>query len=228
MKSNDIQNLESKKKDVKEIIANLRHDFSKDALNEETARKNPFEQFELWLAEAIEKRIHEPNAMALSTATADGKPSSRIVLLRRFDENGFTFYTNYKSRKGLEIEENPYAALLFYWAEIEKQVRVEGIIAKGDEENSNEYFSSRPRESQIGAWASPQSRVISFRNELEEKFNKLTEQSVGKEIPRPPDWGGYVLNPEIFEFWQGRANRLHDRLRYKRTESGWKVERLAP
>lgn len=214
---------------VKDIIGKIRRDYSSDALDKKTARKNPFEQFELWLAEAIEKQLREPNAMVLSTATADGKPSARVVLLRGFDESGFTFYTNYESRKGKEIRENPRSALLFYWAEIEKQVRVEGVISKVDEENSNAYFASRPRESQIGAWASPQSSVIESRRALEEKFAALNEQSTaGKEIARPPDWGGYVLKAEVFEFWQGRASRLHDRLRYLKDESGWKIERLAP
>jgi pyridoxamine 5'-phosphate oxidase len=213
---------------VKNIIGKIRRDYASDRLNKKTARKNPFEQFELWLAEAIEKQLREPNAMVLSTASADGKPSSRVVLLRGFENEGFTFYTNYESRKGKEVRENPRAALLFYWAEIEKQVRVEGVIAKTDEENSNAYFASRPRESQIGAWASPQSSVIENRRFIEEKFAELNEQSEGKEIARPPDWGGYILKPEVLEFWQGRASRLHDRLRYSKDESGWKIERLAP
>lgn len=220
--------MEVENRNLKEIINNLRHDFSKDTLNEKTARANPFEQFELWIAEAFDKQLHDPNAMVLSTATPDGKPSSRVVLLRGFDEAGFRFFTNYESRKGIEIRANPHAALLFYWAEIEKQVRVEGLISKIDEKDSDAYFASRPRASRVGALISPQSRVIESRAALEKKFAELSEQMAEEEIIRPRNWGGFTLQPEVFEFWQGRASRLHDRLRYAKTESGWQIERLAP
>jgi pyridoxamine 5'-phosphate oxidase len=213
---------------LKELVHNLRHDYLTTTLEKETARQNPFEQFELWLADAVEKQIYEPNAMVLSTATAGGKPSSRVVLLRGFGDSGFVFYTNYKSRKGLEIQENLNAALLFYWAEIERQVRVEGTIAKIKEKDSDAYFASRPRESRIGAWISPQSCVIENRDVLEKKFNELARQWEEKTITRPPDWGGYALKPEIFEFWQGRESRLHDRLLYTKVKSDWEIERLAP
>ena len=220
--------MELENENIKEIINSLRHDFSKDTLDEKTARPNPFEQFGLWIGEALEKQLHEPNAMVLSTATPDAKPSSRVVLLRGFDEAGFTFFTNYESRKAVEIQANPHAALLFYWAQIEKQVRIEGEITKIDGKDSDAYFASRPRESRVGALASPQSRVIESRRALEEKFAELNEQMAGAEITRPRHWGGYVVKPEIFEFWQGRASRLHDRLRYVKNESGWRIERLAP
>jgi len=220
--------MQSDNPNLKELVHTLRHDYLTTTLEKETARQNPFEQFELWLADAVEKQLYEPNAMVLSTATAVGKPSSRVVLLRGFGESGFVFYTNYKSRKGLEIEENPNAALLFYWAEIERQVRIEGTIAKINEEDSDAYFASRPRESRIGAWTSPQSCVIESRDVLEKKFNELARQWKEKSIARPPEWGGYALKPEIFEFWQGRESRLHDRLLYTKVKSDWKIERLAP
>lgn len=213
---------------LKDLISRLRHDFTRDEIEELSARQAPFEQFELWLAEAIGKNLNDPNAMVLSTSTSDGRPSSRVVLLKGFDENGFIFYTNYDSRKAGEIAENPHVALLFYWAETGKQVRIEGKIKKVPGEMSDAYFASRPRASQIGAVASPQSRVIESREQLEIEFERLKERSEEKAIDRPANWGGYIVAPETFEFWQGRENRLHDRLRYTKTADGWKVERLAP
>jgi len=218
----------SDKPNIKELVQNLRRDYLTTKLERQTARQNPFEQFELWLTEAVEKKLYEPNAMVLSTATATGKPSSRVVLLRGFGESGFVFYTNYKSRKGLEIEENPQVALLFYWAEIERQVRVEGKITKINKEDSDAYFASRPRESRLGAWSSPQSKVIKSRPLLEKAFDEISKQWEGKNIIRPTDWGGYAVMPEVFEFWQGRKNRLHDRLLYTKNKQDWKIERLAP
>lgn len=214
--------------DIREIVQNLRHDFTKAALEKASARRDPFEQFALWIGEAVEKNLHEPNAMTLSTATPDGFPSSRVVLLRGFDQSGFTFFTNYDSRKGAEIAANPRAALLFYWAPIEKQVRLEGLIEKISEKASDEYFASRPRESRIGAWTSPQSQPIENRRALEEKYAELGERFASGEIERPPNWGGYVLKPVRFEFWQGRASRLHDRLLYTKSGTSWQIERLAP
>lgn len=210
------------------MISDLRHDFSKGQYDELSDQSKPFEQFELWLAEAIEKNLNDPNAMVLSTCAKDGRPSSRVVLLKGFDKSGFIFYTNYDSRKGKELAENPRAALLFYWAETGKQIRIEGTVKKVAAEMSDQYFASRPRASQLGAVASPQSSPIDGREELEEKYADLEKEFDGKEITRPENWGGYIVEPEVIEFWQGRESRLHDRLRYTRTASGWQVERLAP
>ena len=214
--------------DIKNFVNTIRRDYTHKTFDETTAKPNPYEQFESWLAEAIESDIFEPNAMVLATASKSGKPSARIVLLRGFEEEGFTFYTNYDSRKALEMEENPQASLLFYWAEIERQVRIEGTISRVGKDVSDDYFASRPRESQIGAWISPQSKVIESRAFLEQKFAELAEQWKKNQITRPPNWGGYILRPDAFEFWQGRESRLHDRLFYKKTENGWEIERLAP
>lgn len=214
--------------DIKDFVNKTRRDYLKKKLNRETAKENPFEQFEIWFAEAIESRIFEPHAVTLATANREGMPSARVVLLRGFDEEGFTFFTNYDSRKGLDLAENPQACLLFYWAEIERQVRLEGLISKVSEEISDSYFATRPRESQIGAWVSPQSERIENREVLERRFAELTVEWEGREIPRPPNWGGYILQPQAFEFWQGRAGRLHDRLLYTKSETSWKIERLAP
>lgn len=207
----------------------LRHDFSIGTLDESSALQDPFAQFELWFSEALGNKVREPNAMVLSTATVDARPSSRVVLLRGFDSNGFIFYTNYDSRKAAEIEQNPQVSLLLFWAELEKQVRIEGTIAKASNDVSDAYFASRPRESQIGAWASPQSSVIADRSVLEDSYaKKLTEMNDKKTVDRPENWGGYIVVPDTFEFWQGRNSRLHDRLRYKLENNSWKIERLAP
>lgn len=214
--------------DVTNFINTTRRDYSKKTLDEANAKSSPFEQFEIWLTEAIENDLYEPNAMILATATKSGKPSARVVLLRGFDEQGFTFYTNYNSRKALEIEENPQVSLLFYWAEVERQVRIEGTMSRVSREVSDRYFASRPRESQIGAWTSPQSEIIESRDFLERKFAEMEEKWQTNKIERPPNWGGYTLRPDAFEFWQGRESRLHDRLFYKKTENGWEIERLAP
>jgi pyridoxamine 5'-phosphate oxidase len=209
-------------------IYSLRKDYETRSLDEETIKRNPFEQFELWLAEAIGEAVEEPNAMTITTATKTGKPSSRIVLLRGFDRKGFVFYTNYDSQKGREIAENPQASILFFWAKLERQVRIDGSISKVTRRHAEEYFATRPRESQIGAWASLQSSVISSRAELEEKIAALEREFAGREVPCPENWGGYALKPDAFEFWQGGKSRLHDRLRYTKTKSAWKIERLSP
>jgi len=166
--------------------------------------------------------------MTLATATPDGRPSVRVVLLKGFDERGFVFYTNYRGRKGRELEANPCCSLLFYWGELERQVRVEGRASQLPGEESDAYFKSRPRGSQLGAWASEQSRPISERNELEERLRELEAEYEGREVPRPPFWGGYRVEPETFEFWQGRENRLHDRLLYRRSNGNWRITRLQP
>ena len=218
-------------KNPADYIYALRRDYQTKSLDKLTANRNPFRQFEVWLSEAIDEGMEEPNAMVLSTVAETGAPSARVVLLRGLSRSrrGFIFYTNYDSRKGREIAKNPQASLLFYWAKSERQVRVEGVISKIGRRQSEDYFASRPRESQIGAWASAQSSVIADRRELEEKFVKLEKQFAGKRIACPPNWGGYILRPDSFEFWQGGRNRLHDRLLYsRRGGSAWKIERLSP
>ncbi len=190
---------------------------------------DPFEQFRRWFAEAERVEGPEPNAMALATATPEGQPAVRMVLLREVDERGLVFYTNYESRKGQELAKNPHAALVFWWPNMARQVRVEGVVEKVSAEKSDAYFRTRPRGSQIGAWASRQSTVIASRAELEARYRQYEAEFVGREVPRPPHWGGYRLVPEVFEFWQGRLNRLHDRFRYRKGADGsWIIERLAP
>jgi pyridoxamine 5'-phosphate oxidase len=197
-------------------------------LDESDADSDPFAQFESWLRAAFENEVGEPNAMTVATATRDGRPSARVVLLRGFDDRGFTFYTNYESRKARELDENPQAALVFYWGTLQRQVRVTGRVVKLPTEESAAYFERRPRESRVGAWASPQSRIISGRPELDARVAELEEEFRDKDVPLPPFWGGYRVMPDTIEFWQGRSNRLHDRLRYTRTDDGWVIERLAP
>jgi len=214
--------------DIKNFVTTIRRDYSQKGFDEKSALENPFEQFEVWMSEAIAANVFEPNAMVLATAAKDGKPTSRIVLLRGFDTEGFTFFTNYDSRKSREIEENPQSSLLFFWAEIERQVRIDGTASKAAAEVSDSYFATRPRESQIGAWISPQSEVIENRGILEQKYAEAARQWEGKVIQRPPNWGGFVVRPEVFEFWQGRESRLHDRLVYTKAGTGWEIKRLAP
>ena len=210
-------------------LADLRKDYSLAGLVEKDLAKDPFRQFEKWFQEAEAAKITEPNAMTLSTATREGRPSSRTVLLKGLDGRGFVFYSNYDSRKGRDLSENPRASLLFPWLALERQVTVEGAIAKLTREESEAYFHSRPRASQLGAWVSQQSAIISGRSVLEDSLKALDKKYAGAEIPLPPNWGGYRVNPETVEFWQGRRSRLHDRLRYRREKSGdWIVERLSP
>lgn len=210
-------------------LADIRKDYQKASLNKNGVDPNPFRQFEKWFSEVLESKVEEPNAMALATVSKDGQPSARIVLLKGVDETGFYFYTNYESRKALELAENANAALVFFWKELERQVRIEGRAKKSSPDKSDAYFHSRPVKSQIGAWASPQSRIISARSFLEEEVKKVEERFKTMPVTRPPFWGGYVLQPEKIEFWQGRSNRLHDRLQYSFVPGeGWKIERLAP
>lgn len=211
-------------------IADIRENYSKKTLLEGSVSEDPIMQFTEWWKEAVDAEITEVNAMTLATASADGMPSARIVLLKGFDKNGFVFYTNYESFKGQQMAENPRACLVFFWKELERQVRITGIIQKTSTAESNDYFASRPTGSQTGAWASPQSHIIASRDWLEERYRELeTAHQQEKNIQRPPHWGGYVVKPVIIEFWQGRPSRLHDRLQYSLLENGsWKMERLAP
>ena len=210
-------------------IADIRRDYSHKSLSEKDVNANAILQFETWWNEALNSKIDEPNAMTLATASIDGLPSARIVLLKEFSETGFIFFTNYESYKAQQLAENPKACLVFFWKELERQVRITGLIQKINGQQSDAYFNSRPESSRIGAWASPQSRVIESRNWLDEKFNELVKQMEGTEIKRPPHWGGYIVKPVVIEFWQGRPSRLHDRIQYTLDESGsWKIERLAP
>ena len=197
-------------------------------LNKTSVDKNPFIQFTKWYESILDSDLNEPTAMMLSTADANGNPSARIVLLKEIDDSGFVFYTNYRSRKGKDLKGNPKAALTFFWDELRRQIRIEGSIKKISRETSKEYFSSRPRESQIGAWVSAQSSVIPNREILENKFDELDEKFGNEEIPLPDFWGGYRLIPSYFEFWQGRENRLHDRICYKKENDEWKIFRIAP
>lgn len=207
-----------------------RKSYERAALDEHGIDRDPFQQFTIWYDEAVAAGLPEPEAMTLSTATLEGQPSARIVLLRGYDERGFCFFSNYSSQKGQELAANPYAAVTFHWVELERQVRISGRVEKVTEAESDAYFQSRPSQSRIGAWSSPQSNVISSRDALEDMFKKYQEQYLDETaIPRPEHWGGYRVIPERIEFWQGRPNRLHDRLRFIRIDQGpWTLQRLAP
>ncbi|WP_129715709.1 pyridoxamine 5'-phosphate oxidase [Pedobacter sp. SYP-B3415] len=212
-----------------EFIQNLRQDYRNASLEEKDTEANPVVQFAKWFENAVQANIYEPNVMTLATANAQGRPSARILLLKGFDEKGFVFYTNYQSHKADHLAENPQAALLFFWSELERQVRIEGSVTRVEETLSDQYFQSRPRGSQIGAAASPQSRVIPNREFLEEQVNVLTRQFEDQDVPRPIEWGGYRLKPDYMEFWQGRSSRLHDRIAYRLMDNGiWVKNRLAP
>ena len=210
-------------------IADIRKNYSQKKLSEKKADANPMKQFAKWWKQAVASKIDEVNAMTLATASQDGVPAARIVLLKGVDENGFIFFTNYESFKGQQLTENPKACLVFFWKELERQVRITGLVEKISAAASDEYFYSRPEGSQLGAIASPQSRIIENREWLDEQFKKLKKQLKKETIQRPEHWGGYIVKPVIIEFWQGRPSRLHDRLQYSLQETGeWKIERLAP
>jgi pyridoxamine 5'-phosphate oxidase len=210
-------------------LSDLRREYALAGLKESDLDPNPFKQFDCWFQQALAAGLPEPNAMTLATATPDGRPSARVVLLKGFDERGFVFFTSYESQKGRELSANPLAALVCYWVELERQVRINGGVSKVSGEESEAYFRSRPLGSQLGAWASRQSQVVGGRKILEERLDKLTQEYQSKPIPLPPYWGGYRVAPETIEFWQGRPNRLHDRLRYTlQSNNQWLIERLSP
>lgn len=211
-------------------INHLRENYDSSSLDEGQVDRDPFRQFAEWFQAAQQAGLPDSNAMTLATCTTDGRPSARTVLLKEVDEKGFVFYSNYESRKGKELDDNPRAALLFFWQPLHRQVRIEGIVEKVDQEASARYFQSRPKDSQIGAWASPQSRVIPGRETLEDAVRQLEKEYENTTtLPLPGFWGGYRVLPELIEFWQGRVSRLHDRIQYSLQEEGdWKIERLAP
>ena len=209
-------------------LADHRKDYSLSGLAEKDLARDPYRQFEKWFGEAQAAKVIEPNAMILATAANDGRPSVRTVLLKEVDGRGFVFYSNHESRKGRELDANPHAALVFPWLALERQVIVEGDVTRVAREESEAYFHSRPRASQLGAWVAQQSAIIAGRSVLDESMKALEKKYAGQEVPLPPFWGGWRLAPATVEFWQGRRSRLHDRLRYRRVRDGWTVERLAP
>jgi pyridoxamine 5'-phosphate oxidase len=209
-------------------VADLRREYALARLDEKDVSRDPIAEFARWFAEAQAAEVEEPNAMVLATATPDGSPSARVVLLKGFDERGFVFFTDYRSRKGAELEANPRAALVLHWSELERQVRITGDVTRTSAEESEAYYRSRPLGSRLGAWVSHQSQAIPSRDVLEEGLREVEGRFAGGDVPLPPYWGGYRVKPGTIEFWQGRPNRLHDRIRYEREGDRWKIERLAP
>ncbi len=210
-------------------LSQLRQEYVAGGLAEPDLETEPIAMFRRWLRDVVAAGLHEPNAMVVATVSPDGRPSTRLVLLKGLDERGFVFFTNYESRKGAELAANPHCALLFPWQDLERQVRVEGTATPLPEEENAAYFRTRPRASQLGAWASPQSQVVGSRAELERRYDETeTRFPDDADVSLPPHWGGYVVAPAVMEFWQGRRGRMHDRLRYRSTADGWVVERLAP
>jgi pyridoxamine 5'-phosphate oxidase len=206
----------------------LREEFISEDLDEKVISANPIEKFKLWFGEAATVKVYEPNAAIIATASKKGVPSARMILVKAFSEEGFTFFSNYESKKGIHLSENPYASIVYYWPELERQVRIDGTIEKLTPADSDKYFETRPIGSRLGAWASPQSQVIVGREWLEAKHKEIREKFKYGDVVRPENWGGYILRPASIEFWQGRQNRLHDRLEYYKEDGKWKVRRLAP
>lgn len=214
---------------VNQHISQLREDFTKGELLENSVKSTPDLQFEKWMQEAIDAKVNEVPACNIATVSKENKPSARIVYLREFSDNQFYFYTNYESRKAQHIEENQFVALTFFWPELERQIRIEGfVLKKAEAEKSDAYFNARPQDSKIGAWSSPQSKVLNGREELNQYIEQNKTKFENKEIPRPEFWGGYIIQATYYEFWQGRKNRLHDRIAYTLENNNWKIERLAP
>lgn len=209
-------------------IAHLRREYARARLDERDVDPDPLVQFRKWFDDARRAELPEPNAMTLATATPGGVPSARMVLLKAADERGFTFFTDYRSRKGQELEANPHAALVFFWGELERQVRITGTVSRVSREETEAYFRTRPRESRLGAWSSHQSTVLAGRETLEARLGEVSARHPGDEVPTPPYWGGYLLKADALEFWQGRESRLHDRVRYQREAGAWRIERLSP
>jgi pyridoxamine 5'-phosphate oxidase len=209
-------------------LAKIRREYSREELSKEHVAQDPFVQFGRWMDEAIDAELPEPTAMCLSTADAEGRPSSRMVLLKGFNTEGFVFFTNYNSHKGRELAENPHAALNFFWPELERQVRISGRVSKVSTEESDEYFKTRPFTSRVGAWASDQSEILESKLALATRAAKLLVKYASGNVPRPPHWGGYRISPDQIEFWQGRPSRLHDRILYELVDGEWKISRLSP
>lgn len=210
------------------MLRDIRTNYQKFELTEQNVDKDPFQQLNLWLKDAISGKTADPTAMILSTIDSDGNPESRVVLLKELTPEGLVFFTNYSSKKGQQISGNQHVSIVFFWAETERQVRIKGIAEKIPEKESEAYFLSRPIESQLGAWASPQSQIIEDRQILDENYNRYQEYFLNNEIKKPPHWGGFLIRPEYFEFWQGRSNRLHDRIEFQKSGQEWIIHRLAP
>jgi pyridoxamine 5'-phosphate oxidase len=209
-------------------LADLRREYARARLDESTVSPDPITEFARWFEEAVKAEVMEPNAMTLATVSKEGSPSARIVLLKGFDERGFVFFTDYRSQKGAELQGNPHAALVFYWAELERQVRITGQASSITRDESEAYFRTRPRASRISAWVSHQSQVIGSRRHLEDRVPEVDGRFPGDDVPLPPHWGGFRVSPVALEFWQGRTSRLHDRIRYVRESETWRIERLSP
>ncbi|HRN41598.1 MAG TPA: pyridoxamine 5'-phosphate oxidase [Vicingus sp.] len=214
--------------DLRNYLNQIRRDFADKPLEEQSVNDNPFLQFSVWFEEAVNAQLLDPYAMLISTVDEIGLPHSRVVYLRNISDEGMVFYTNYNSQKGKNISASNKIAITFFWVELERQIRIEGTVKKVSEELSDKYFAARPRESQLGAWASNQSETIKNRAELEENLKHFTEKFKGVDVPRPPHWGGYIVEPTKFEFWQGRPSRLHDRLIYTKNNNEWVISRIAP
>lgn len=210
------------------MLRDIRTNYQKSELSAQTINKNPFDQLLIWLNEAIANQLPEPTAMVLSTIDLSGNPESRVVLLKELNTEGLIFFTNYQSKKGQQLSQNPNVSVVFFWSETERQVRIKGYVEKIPEKDSFDYFLSRPRDSQIGAWASPQSQVIQSRENLENSFAQYQTYFQNHQLEKPPHWGGFCIHPEYFEFWQGRSNRLHDRIEFKKQNKNWIIRRLAP